>query len=175
MINGTVNRNVRCVSTSVFKGSYIKHPSKINVWAGYQWYHCDRCKFKLWKILERCQSHCGCTSKQEFGQEIYSICVYNDGALAQYVHQVWQYLQNVLPRRWIGRRDAVEWPARSHDLTPLNYFFWGLHEKCYIPKEANWHQNVQETILQTAQSISEESIFNAVSSFYTHLVHWKNN
>ncbi|KAJ4428699.1 hypothetical protein ANN_25692 [Periplaneta americana] len=30
-----------------------------------------------------------------------------------------------LPGKWIGRRGAVEWPARSPDLTPLDFFLWG--------------------------------------------------
>ncbi|KAG8300084.1 hypothetical protein J6590_085337 [Homalodisca vitripennis] len=34
-------------------------------------------------------------------------------------------LDNTFPRRWIGRRGAVEWPARSPDFNSLDYFFWG--------------------------------------------------
>lgn len=26
---------------------------------------------------------------------------------------------------WIGRRDPLTWPARSADLTPLDFFIWG--------------------------------------------------
>ena len=30
------------------------------------------------------------------------------------------------PLRWIGRRGPVEWPPRSPDLTPPDFFLWGL-------------------------------------------------
>ncbi|RZC39627.1 hypothetical protein BDFB_015140, partial [Asbolus verrucosus] len=39
--------------------------------------------------------------------------------------QVRQYLDETFPGRWIGRRDAIEWPARSPDLTLHNFFLWG--------------------------------------------------
>ncbi|KAJ4430736.1 hypothetical protein ANN_19327 [Periplaneta americana] len=29
------------------------------------------------------------------------------------------------PNRWIGRSGPVRWPARSRNLTPLDFFFWG--------------------------------------------------
>ncbi|XP_047101572.1 uncharacterized protein LOC124720308 [Schistocerca piceifrons] len=30
-----------------------------------------------------------------------------------------------LPGKWIGRRGPVEWPPRSPDLTPLDFYLWG--------------------------------------------------
>ena len=37
--------------------------------------------------------------------------------------------------RWIGRRGTIEWPARSPDLTPLDFFLWGyLKNKVYSKK-----------------------------------------
>ncbi|KYN06954.1 hypothetical protein ALC62_02077, partial [Cyphomyrmex costatus] len=35
--------------------------------------------------------------------------------------------------RWIGRRGAIEWPPRSPDLTPLDFFLWG-HLKFVVYK-----------------------------------------
>lgn len=37
----------------------------------------------------------------------------------------------MFPNRWIGRRGFVEWPARSPDLSPLDYFLWG-YLKCKV-------------------------------------------
>jgi len=28
------------------------------------------------------------------------------------------------PNRWIGRGEPQNWPARSPDLTPLEFFLW---------------------------------------------------
>ena len=44
-------------------------------------------------------------------------------------------LDEKLPGRWIGRRGPIEWPARSPDLTPLDFFFWGfIKDKVYKTK-----------------------------------------
>jgi len=37
------------------------------------------------------------------------------------------YLDETFPDRWID--GAIEWPARSLDLTPLDYFLWGSFKK----------------------------------------------
>ncbi|XP_066141312.1 uncharacterized protein [Euwallacea fornicatus] len=57
-----------------------------------------------------------------------------DGAPPHYTLNVRQYLNNTFPRRWIGRgNDApVQWPPRSPDLTPCDFFLWGfLKSKVY--------------------------------------------
>lgn len=46
-----------------------------------------------------------------------------DGAPPHYGVDVRQYLSEVFPGRWIGRRGSIEWPARSPDLTPLDFFY----------------------------------------------------
>ncbi|CAH2010232.1 unnamed protein product [Acanthoscelides obtectus] len=46
--------------------------------------------------------------------------------------RVRQYLDQTFPDRWIGRRGAIEWPPRSPDLSPLDFFMWGhLKSKIY--------------------------------------------
>lgn len=55
-----------------------------------------------------------------------------DGAPAHYGIQVRNWLNANYPRRWIGRGGPVAWPARSPDITPLDFFAWGfLKEKVY--------------------------------------------
>jgi hypothetical protein len=36
------------------------------------------------------------------------------------------FLDEQLPNRWTGRRGPVEWPPRPPDLTPVDFFFWGV-------------------------------------------------
>jgi len=49
-----------------------------------------------------------------------------DGAPPHFAICVRDYLNQSFPERWIGRRSPVEWPPRSPNLTPLDYFLWGL-------------------------------------------------
>lgn len=46
-----------------------------------------------------------------------------DGAPPHYSVAVRNYLNNTFPERWIGRRGTIEWPPRSPDLTPLDFFY----------------------------------------------------
>ena len=43
----------------------------------------------------------------------------------QYANKVRNYLNEQFPGTWIDA-GVAEWPARSPDLTPLDFFFWGM-------------------------------------------------
>ena len=45
-----------------------------------------------------------------------------DGAPPHYVHCVREWLDINFNGGWIGRRGPIEWPARSPDLTPMDFF-----------------------------------------------------
>ncbi|UYV79606.1 hypothetical protein LAZ67_18000015 [Cordylochernes scorpioides] len=47
------------------------------------------------------------------------------GAPPHYHRDVRAYLDKNLSGQWIGRRGPIEFPARSPDLTPLDFFLWG--------------------------------------------------
>lgn len=55
----------------------------------------------------------------------------HDGCPAHYAINVRQYLDRTYPNRWIGRSGPVPWPARSPDMTPLDFYLWG-HMKSLI-------------------------------------------
>ena len=48
-----------------------------------------------------------------------------DGAPSHYATTVRDWLNGTFPH-WIGRRGHVEWYPRSPDLSPLDFFFWGM-------------------------------------------------
>ena len=49
----------------------------------------------------------------------------HDGAPAHFQNEVREYLDRTYPNRWIGRGGPVQWPARSPDLNPLDFYLWG--------------------------------------------------
>ena len=51
-----------------------------------------------------------------------------DGAPPHYGTRVREWLNENFEGRWIGRRGPIEWPARSPDRTPPNFFLWGVLE-----------------------------------------------
>lgn len=49
-----------------------------------------------------------------------------DGAPPHWARRVRDYLDVIFPMRWIGRGSPFRlWPARSPDLTPLDFYLWG--------------------------------------------------
>ncbi|KAJ4436441.1 hypothetical protein ANN_19074 [Periplaneta americana] len=50
-----------------------------------------------------------------------------DGAPPHFANMVRTFLDEQFPARWIGRGSPyITWPARSPDLTPPDFFLWGL-------------------------------------------------
>ena len=48
-----------------------------------------------------------------------------DGASSHYATIVRNVLYAHFTDRWIGRRGTIDWPPRSCDLTPMDFFLWG--------------------------------------------------
>lgn len=63
-----------------------------------------------------------------------------DGAPPHYSLIVRNWLDQHFTDRWMGRRGPVEWPARSPDLTPPDFFLWGVLKNsvyAHKPKSIN--------------------------------------
>ena len=61
-------------------------------------------------------------------------------------------------RRWIGRGGPVAWPARSPDLTPLDFFLWGcMKEKVYQTEIASREELVAK-INEAAMEIRQHDV-----------------
>lgn len=92
-----------------------------------------------------------------------------DGAPPHYAAIVRQYLDRIFPGRWIGRRGAIEWPARSPDLTPLDFFLWGhLKSRVYIQKPNNI-EDLKERIREEIRNITPEMLHNVRDETYHRL------
>jgi hypothetical protein len=50
----------------------------------------------------------------------------HDGAPAHSAANVREFLNETFPDSWIGQHGPFSWPARSPDLTPLDFFFMGV-------------------------------------------------
>ena len=53
----------------------------------------------------------------------------HDGAPSHYTRHVMQHLNDTFPNRWISHGSTINWPPRSPDLTPLDFFFMGFDEE----------------------------------------------
>ncbi|GFG36095.1 hypothetical protein Cfor_03668 [Coptotermes formosanus] len=72
----------------------------------------------------------------QFGEDDHEGCMHfqQDGAPPHYHRDVRKCLNTRFPGRWIGRAAPIPWPPRSPDLTPLDFFLWGIvKDRVYVP------------------------------------------
>ncbi|XP_075710450.1 uncharacterized protein LOC142743511 isoform X2 [Rhinoderma darwinii] len=77
-----------------------------------------------------------------------------DGAPPHYGCQVRAFLDEQFPGKWIGRRGPVEWPPRSPDLTPLDFYLWGHLKAIVYAVKIRDVQQLKLRILEACASIS---------------------
>ena len=79
-----------------------------------------------------------------------------DGAPSHFGLNVRNWLDSKPPGRWIGRGGPIEWPARSPDLTPLDFYLWGyLKQKVYQKNHATISE-LCDSIRSNIQSIKPD-------------------
>jgi len=92
-----------------------------------------------------------------------------DGAPAHYELNVRQYLDQIFQNRWIGRRGSVDWPARSPDLTALDFFLWGYIKSIVYKTKLLDLADLRRQITLAIRSVTPEMLSNVRRNFYLRL------
>ncbi|EFN79461.1 hypothetical protein EAI_08372, partial [Harpegnathos saltator] len=66
--------------------------------------------------------------------------------------------------RWIGPHGPVAWPARSPDLTSLDFYLWGYLKDIVFTKEPTTWDNMMERIREV-QSIVCDVLLSIIDNF----------
>ncbi|CAH2003858.1 unnamed protein product [Acanthoscelides obtectus] len=83
-----------------------------------------------------------------------------DGAPPHYALRVRQYLDQTFPDRWICRRGAIEWPSRSPDLSPLDFFMWShLKSKIYATQPTSL-EDLRQRIVNECLQVTPQVLQN---------------
>jgi len=180
MLDGSVNRhNSRYWSDSNphwMRESKSQYPQKLNVWAGIVGEHIIGPFFIDGNLTAQKYEAMLCddivpTVRNIFDPDFDSVWFQQDGAPPHFALQVRNFLNNTFPERWIGRRGAIEWPPRSPDLSPLDFFFWGyLKDRVYKIKPQNLN-DLQVRIIDEVALITPEILQNVQTNFYDRLAH----
>jgi transposase len=179
-LNGSVNRhNSRYWSQDNprwMTEAHTQHPQKVNVWAGLLGTRVVGPYFiegnlNAISYHELLDTRVIPDLRELLGPEFEDIWFQHDGAPPHFGLQVRELLDETFEDKWIGRRGTIEWPPRSPDLSPLDYFFWGvLKGKVYETKPANI-EALKERILEEARNITEEIINNVMIGYYQRMAH----
>lgn len=177
-LNGTVNRhNYSYWSDENPHWMIEKHtqrPQKLNVWAGIFGSQVVGPFFiegnlNSVQYLAMLRNQIIPTLQNIAGDNFGTLWFQQDGAPPHFGVDIRRHLNHVFPGKWIGRRGAIEWPARSPDLSPLDYYFWGyLKDQVYRTKPQDLVE-LRLRIVEEAARIPVDAIRNALSAFYHRL------
>lgn len=93
-------------------------------------------------------------------QENENLIFQQDGAPAHNSRIVANYLNRRYGENWLGTNGPVRWPARSPDLTPLDFSIWGyLKEKVYRTPPPTL-EILENRIRRSIEDISQEHLQN---------------
>jgi len=79
----------------------------------------------------------------------------HDGCPAHFSLAVRAYLTAVFGDRWIGRGGPVTWPPRSPDLTPLDFFLWGLIKDLVYATPIESEEDLIARIVEAVHQVRE--------------------
>lgn len=92
-----------------------------------------------------------------------------DGATAHTSRASMAVLREHFPERLISIRGDLEWPARSPDLTPCDFFLWGfLKSRVYVNRPSTLQDlktNIQEEIANIMLAMLARVMTNARNRF----------
>lgn len=183
-INGTVNRhNCRYWSDNnprLFHEVHTQYPEKLNVWAGI---YGDRLVGPFFipgnlngeTYLSLLEDHIDpmltdiIENDDRYLED--ELIFQQDGAPPHFAVTVRQFLDLRFPGKWIGRRGAAEWPPRSPDLSPLDFFLWGhLKSKIYATQPESL-ADLRQRIVHECHQITPQMLQNVRRRFEENLYH----
>ena len=85
-----------------------------------------------------------------------------DRAQPHYATAVCQFLNDELPGRWLGRRGPHEWPARSCDITPCDFFLWGWAKQKVYQRSPSNLEELELAIRDVLTNVPAEFLRKAV-------------
>ncbi|CAL1291506.1 unnamed protein product [Larinioides sclopetarius] len=83
----------------------------------------------------------------------------SDGAPPHFSLSVRKALNGKYPDSWIGRDGPIPWPARSPDLTPLDFFFWGYIKNIVHSERIADISHLKRRIIAAIETVTPDMLF----------------
>ena len=88
-----------------------------------------------------------------------------DGATAHTAGETIRLLEENFPGKVISRRGDIHWPARSPDLTPLDFWLWGTIKHRVYSRTIRSITHLEQCIREEIGAISNEERQSAILAF----------
>ena len=99
------------------------------------------------------------------GMDVEDVWFQQDGATCHSANATMALLNEKFPGRIISRNSEVNWPPRSCDLTPLDFFLWGyLKSKVYANKPTTVQQ-LKDEIRRHIGEIADKLCRDVIKNF----------
>lgn len=83
-----------------------------------------------------------------------------DGAPPHNAQIIRNFLNENFPNKWIGRNGPVVWPAKSPDLTPLDFFLWGRLKSIVYKSPSRTLQHLKDKIRAACRQVTPQELLN---------------
>lgn len=87
-----------------------------------------------------------------------------DGCPAHFSINVREHLNEAYPDRWIGRGSLFPWPARSPDLTCLDFYLWGRLKDIVFQTRPTTREDMRNRIQNAVRRLPTAEVEAAVFS-----------
>lgn len=177
-LSGSVNRhNMRYWSTENphwTREHKTQYPQKVNVWAGIL---CNRIigpffidgNLTAEKYINLLNEHVIPAIRNIVGEAFDNVWFQQDGCQVHFAVIVRNLLNDIFNGKWIGRRGTIEWPPRSPDLTPLDFFYWGYLKSKVFETKPNNIEELKDRITTVSNSITPEVLEKVSNEIYFRL------
>ncbi|XP_066253581.1 uncharacterized protein [Euwallacea similis] len=88
----------------------------------------------------------------------------HDGCSVHFTLNVREFLDVTFPGKWIGRGSSFPWPARSPDLTCLDFYLWGRLKDLVFQRRPTTKEDMRNRIRNAVTSITLGEIQTAIFS-----------
>ena len=92
-------------------------------------------------------------------RNLHDIWFQQDGAICHTARETMDLLRSRFSKQFISRLGPVDWPPRSCDITPLDFYLWRhVKSKCFVDKPTNIEAldvNITEVISEILTEVLE--------------------
>ena len=90
--------------------------------------------------------------------EIEQLRFMQDGAPPHFARSVRQWLDHAFESRWIGRGGLTEWPSRSPDKTPLDFYLWGHVKHLVLERRPQNVEDLKQFICDAIREVNNKPV-----------------
>lgn len=98
-----------------------------------------------------------------------------DGATCHTSNDSLSAVREIFGQKVISKRGAINWPPRSPDLSPLDFFLWGYLKSKVFNSNPVSLEELKENIREEMQNISRNTCEAVIENFRSRLQHCQNS